>query len=115
MPSLISNALGTQRQFTAQPDAVYQGHYRDVSPQREAVGDTSNSENLGANMERLSQALQGYVVQHEKYMDAKGLREAQAMVNQESAGAIEKLNAVDAARHERVVGTGLVEVGRPLG
>ena len=100
MPSLISNALGTQRQFTAQPDAVYQGHYRDVSPQRAAVGDTSNSENLGENMERLSQALQGYVVQHEKYMDAKGLREAQAMVNQESAGAIEKLNAVDAAQVE---------------
>ena len=100
MLSLISNALGTQRQFTAQPDAVYQGRYRDVSPQRAAVGDTSSSENLGENMERLSQALQGYAVQHEKYLDSKGLREAQAMVNQESAGAIEKLNAVDAAQVE---------------
>lgn len=100
MPSLISNALGTQRQFTAQPDAVYQGRYRDVSPQRAAVADTSNVENLGANMERLSQALQGYAVQHEKYLDAKGLREAQAMLGHESAAAIEKLNAVDAAQVE---------------
>ena len=100
MPSLISNALGTQRQFTAQPDAVYQGSYRDLSPQRATVADTSNAENLGANMERLSQSLQGYAVQHEKYLDAKGLSEAQAMIGHESAAAIEKLNAVDAAQVE---------------
>lgn len=98
MPSLISNALGTQRQFTAQPDAVYQGHYRDVSPQHAAVADTRNAENFASNMERLSQALQGYAVQHEKYLDAKGLREAQAMLGQETAEDIEKLNAVDAAQ-----------------
>ena len=100
MPSLISNALGTQRQFTAQPDSVYQGRYRDVSPQHSSPSDTSNAESLASNMERLSQALQGYAVQHEKYLDSKGLREAQAMINQESAGAIEKLNAVDAAQIE---------------
>ena len=100
MPSLISNALGTQRQFTAQPDSVYQGRYRDVSPQHSSPSDTSNADSLASNMERLSQALQGYAVQHEKYPDSKGLREAQAMINQESAGAIEKLNAVDAAQIE---------------
>lgn len=100
MPSLISNALGTQRQFTAQPDAVYQGRYNDVSPQRAASADTTASDSLGANMERLSQAFQGFALQHEKYLDAKGLREAQAMVGHESAAAVEKLNAVDAAQVE---------------
>ena len=100
MPSLISNALGTQRQFTAQPDAVYQGRYADVSPQRAAVDDTTSRDSLAENMERLSQAFQGYSLQHEKYLDSKGLREAQAMIGHESAAAIEKLNAVDAAQVE---------------
>ena len=37
------------------------------------------------------------------------------VVAHEQAFVLVVLNAVDAARHERVVGTGLVEVGRPLG
>lgn len=100
MPNDISNAVGTARQFTPQPDATYQGRYRDVSPQSGGYAYTQNYDNLADNMARLSQAFQSYAVQHEKYLDAKGLQDATAMVNQESAGAIEKLNAVDAAQVE---------------
>lgn len=103
MPNAISNAVGTARQFTPQPDASYQGRYREFVAAKAADPDYRGIMSMGDNLDRLSQAFQGYAVQHEKYLDAKGLREAKMMINGESEEAISKLNAIDAAQSEGYV------------
>lgn len=99
MPTEISNAIGTARQFIPQPDGVYQGRYQGLG-----VSQGSSAQpkvlDVAENMAKLSEALQGYVVNHEKYLNAKGEIEATDMINGMSAGAIEKLNAIDAAQLE---------------
>lgn len=100
MPSLTSNAVGTARQFTPLPDATYQGNYQGISNNEAYVPPSNKAAMLANNMDRLSSALQGYLVQHEKYKDTIGLQDATAMINQASPAAIEKLNAIDAAQME---------------
>lgn len=99
MPTEISNAIGTARQFIPQPDGVYQGRYQGLgvsqgSSVQPKVVDVADS------LAKLSDALQGYTVNHEKYLNAKGEIEATDMINGMSAGAIEKLDAIDAAQLE---------------
>lgn len=99
MPTEISNAVGTERQFTPQPDSVYQGRYQGLGVSQGASAQP-NVLDVADSMAKLSEALQGYTVNHEKYLNAKGEIEATDMINGMSAGAIEKLNAIDAAQLE---------------
>lgn len=99
MSTDISNAVGTARQFTPQPDGVYQGRYQGLGvSQASAV--QSHTVDLADSMAKLSDALQSYTVSHEKYLNATGEIEATAMINGMSEGAIEKLNVIDAAQLE---------------
>ena len=100
MPTDISNAVGTARQFTPQADNLYQGSYGGVSASHAAASPSTSLDLLSQNMEKLNSALQGYMVNHEKYMDTKGHIEAQNMINGMSAGAIKTLNTIDAAQLE---------------
>ena len=99
MPTEISNAIGTERQFTPQPDGVYQGHYQGLGVSQGASAQPKVLD-VADSMAKLSEALQGYTVNHEKYLNAKGEIEATDMINGMSAGDIEKLNAIDAAQLE---------------
>lgn len=100
MPTATSNAVGTARQFTPQPDATYQGRYRGLNVGGVSPDSTSGTEILATNMARLDAALQGYAVQHEKYLDAKGHDEAEQMINGMTPAAIQSLNTIDAAQIE---------------
>lgn len=99
MPTEISNAVGTARQFIPQPDGVYQGRYQGLGVSQGASAQPKVLD-VAESMAKLSEALQGYTVNHEKYLNAKGEIEATDMINGMSAGAIEKLNAIDAAQLE---------------
>lgn len=97
MPNEISNAVGTARQFTPQPDATYQGRYqgvgvREVNPARSKWLDVAD------NMTRLSNAFDSYNLNHEKYLSAVGEQDATAMINSMTAEDMEKLNTIDAAQ-----------------
>lgn len=99
MPTAISGAIGTARQFTPQPDAGYVGRYAGVSPS--SINASFNrSEQLSQNMMQLSAALSSYRVSHESYMNDMGSIEAQRMIQGESEESIRKLNAIDAAQQE---------------
>ena len=102
MPTEISNAIGTARQFTPQPDAVYQGRYQGLGVSQGSYTQPKVVD-VADNLAKLSEALQSYTVNHEKYLSAKGEIEATDMINGMSAGAIEKLNAIDAAQLEGYV------------
>lgn len=99
MPTEISNAIGTARQFIPQPDGVYQGHYQGLGVSQGASAQPKVLD-VAESMAKLSEALQGYTVNHEKYLNAKGEIEATDMINGMSAGDIEKLNTIDAAQLE---------------
>lgn len=99
MPTDISNAVGTARQFTPQPDGVYQGRYQGIGVSQAQVSQ-SRSVDLADSMAKLNDALQSYAVNHEKYLNAKGEIEATDMINGMSAGAIERLDVIDAAQLE---------------
>ena len=99
MPSSISNAIGTERQFTPLPDAGYIGRYHGVSPSP-AQAPLSASDQLAANMAQLSSALGSYLVSHEHYLNDKGSIEAERMIKGESEEDIRKLNVIDAAQQE---------------
>lgn len=96
MPSNISNAVGTARQFTPQPDSTYQGRYADIRPERAFYQGSDMS--LGRNMARLSNAFNSWRVAHEQKLDTVGLENAQRMINAETPADIEKLNTIDAAQ-----------------
>lgn len=96
MPTNISNAIGTARQFTPQPDSGYVGRYREVTPSR--VFGKSGDTTLGENIYRLNNALQSFIVNHEKIQDQIGLDNAQRMINAETPEDVMKLNALDAAQ-----------------
>lgn len=99
MPTEISNAVGTARQFIPQPDGVYQGRYQGLGVSQGSFTQPKVVD-VADSLAKLSDALQGYTVNHEKYLNAKGEIEATDMINGMSAGAIEKLNAIDAAQLE---------------
>lgn len=46
----------------------------------------------------MTEALQGYVVSYEKYMDVTGHQQAEAMINGMTPADIQKLNTIDAAQ-----------------
>ena len=97
MPTEISNAVGTARQFTPQPQSSYQGTYGGVNPTR-FQANTSKEVQLAQSIQQLSNALLSYRVRHEEYKDKKGLAEAERMVNGMSPEDIEKLNMIDATQ-----------------
>ena len=96
MPTTISNAVGTARQFTPQPDSTYQGRYQNIQPER--VFYRGSDMTLGRNMARLTEAFNQWRVAHERTLDAVGLENAQRMINAETPADIEKLNTIDAAQ-----------------
>lgn len=102
MPTDVSNALGTARQFTPRPDSLYQGRYGGLSVQQ-ATADISKSAELAENMNKLNAVVQGYSVQHEKYLDTRGQLEAENLINGLSADDIKKLSVVDAAQASGIV------------
>lgn len=99
MPTPISGALGTQRQFTPQPDAGYVGRYAGVSPVNISAS-TNRSDQLSQNLMQLTAALSSYRVSHEGYLNDTGSIDAERMVRGESEESIRKLNAIDAAQQE---------------
>jgi len=99
VPTAISGALGTQRQFTPQPDAGYVGRYAGVSPVTISAS-VSRSEMLSQSLMQLSAALASYRSSHESYLNDSGSIEAQRMIEGESEADIRKLNAIDAAQQE---------------
>ena len=99
MPTPISGALGTQRQFTPQPDAGYVGRYAGVSPVNISAS-TNRSDQLAQNLSQLTAALSSYRVSHEGYLNDTGSIDAERMVRGESEESIRKLNAIDAAQQE---------------
>lgn len=99
MPTPISGALGTQRQFTPQPDAGYVGRYNTFSPATVSAS-TNRYEQLQANLSQLTAALSSYRVSHEGYLNDTGHIEAERMIQGESEESIRKLNAIDAAQQE---------------
>lgn len=103
MPTDISNAVGTARQFTPQPDNLYRGNYQGVGANTAASSATNSTDDLAQNMMQIDSALQGYMVHHEKYLDAKGHNEAESMINSMSPADIKKLNVIDAAQNEGYV------------
>jgi len=102
MPTPISGALGTQRQFTPQPDAGYVGRYNTFSPATVSAS-TNRHEQLQANLSQLTAALSSYRVSHEGYLNDTGHIEAERMIQGESEESIRKLNAIDAAQQEGFV------------
>lgn len=102
MPNNISNAVGTARQFTPQPDARYVGSYQGVSGSQ-ASAYTGGYSDLAQNILRLNDAFQSYMLNHEKVLDAKGHIEAERMINGMSPEDIKKLNMIDAAQQEGYV------------
>ena len=100
MPTDISNAVGTARQFTPQPDSQYQGRYQSIGAGSVAARDTSRSATLAANIERLNVALQSYAVSHEKYLDDMGAVAANKFINAKEPEDLKKLNIIDAAQQE---------------
>ena len=97
MPTEISNALGTARQFTPQPQSSYQGTYGGVNPTR-FQANTSKEVQLAQNIQQLSNALLSYRVRHEEYKDKEGLAEAERMINGMSPEDIQKMNLIDASQ-----------------
>lgn len=96
MATAISNAIGTARQFTPQPDNVYQGRYNGLRPDRAYYQRQAST--LGQSIARLSEAFNSWRVGHERMLDATGHKAAQDMVNSETPEDIEKLNTIDAAQ-----------------
>ncbi len=98
MATDVSNAVGTARQFTPQPDNTYQGRYRGLDAIKAQPADVSRWAGLAQSMVKLENALGNYLVSHEKNRKAVGTEDAEAMVNSESIDDIKKLNAIDAAQ-----------------
>ncbi|MBS5519653.1 MAG: hypothetical protein KHX13_04890 [Acidaminococcus intestini] len=98
MPTNISNAVGTQQQFTPRADSTYQGQYKGISGATFQASGATKALELSQSLARLGDALSGYLVSHEKYRDEMGHIKAERMVNSESPEDILKLNALDAAQ-----------------
>lgn len=98
MPTTISNALGTEQQFTPRADNTYQGNYQGLSAVQAQASSNSRGLELAQNMLRLSDALNNYMVSHERYKDEMGHLAAERMVNSETPEDIQKLNTIDAAQ-----------------
>ena len=71
MPTPISAALGTERQFTPQPEHGYVGQYVGVSPVNVSAS-TAHYDQLAQNFAQLGAALTSYRVSHERYLSETG-------------------------------------------
>lgn len=98
MPTVVSDAVGTEHQFTPRADNTYQGNYQGLSAVQAQSSSNSRSLELAQNMLRLSDALNNYMVSHERYKDEMGHIAAERMVNSETPDDIRKLNTIDAAQ-----------------
>lgn len=98
MPTDISNAVGTARQFTPQPDRTYQGRYEGVGVANGAAPAITDFTTLANNLVRLDSAFQNYRVGHERYLMETGIAKSQQMINSMTPEDIEKLNVLDAAQ-----------------
>lgn len=98
MPTTISDAIGTEQQFTPRADNTYQGNYQGLSAVQAQASSNSRGLELAQNMLRLSDALNNYMVSHERYKDEMGHIAAERMVNSETPDDIRKLNTIDAAQ-----------------
>lgn len=103
MPTDISNALGTQRQFTPQPDRQYQGNYQGINPVRAVAVDTSRAQTLAANLERLNAAFQSHAVSHEKWANDTAEIKAQRITAGMTPEEIRTMNTIDAAQQAGIV------------
>lgn len=98
MPTTISNAIGTEQQFTPRADNTYRGNYQGLSAVNVQSSETSRGIELAQNMARLGDALSSYLVSHERYKDEMGHIMAERMINSETPEDIKKLNTIDAAQ-----------------
>lgn len=97
MPTDISDKVGTARQFMPRADSTYQGNYRGISPVQ-AQASMGSDVDLAANLLKLGDALNGYLMSHEHYRDEMGHIMAERMVNSETPEDIKRLNTIDAAQ-----------------
>lgn len=99
MPTPISAALGTERQFTPQPEHGYVGQYVGVSPVNVSAS-TAHDDQLAQNFAQLGAALTSYRVSHERYLSETGHIDSERMIKGMTEADIKKLNAIDAAQQE---------------
>ena len=99
MPTPISAALGTERQFTPQPEHGYVGQYVGVSPVNVSAS-TAHDDQLAQNFAQLGAALTSYRVSHERYLAETGHIDSERMIKGMTEADIKKLNAIDAAQQE---------------
>lgn len=104
MPSEISNALGTQRQFTASPVGGYIGNYSQniISPHAAQAAMSSNVQ-VAQNIERLTQAFNNYTLSHEQFLSDTGSIEAERYIASKTPEDLKKMNVIDAAQNEGLV------------
>lgn len=102
MPTNISNAVGTARQFTPQAKESYQGSYSGVTPTRFTVN-TNREEQLASNIQLLSNALLNYRLKHEEYLDKKGLEQAEQMVQGMTEDDLRKMDTISYAQENGFV------------
>ena len=103
MPTAISNALGTQRQFTPQPDRQYQGNYQGIQPTRGVAGDVSRLTTLAESLDKLNRAFQSHAVSHEKWASDIGAVVAERLTAGKSPEEIRTMNTIDAAQNAGIV------------
>lgn len=97
MPTDISNALGTARQFTPQPDAMYQERLNGVSAfQHQTAQGISNADLIAANMQKLTTAMRSYEMAEEKRRDEWGLEVAERAIASKTPEDLIKLDLMDA-------------------
>lgn len=100
MPTDISNALGTARQFTPQPDALYQPRLSGVAAIQQGVASITNHELAAANLSKIMNSLNAYGLNKERRQDAWGLEKAKRMINGMTAEDIMALDITDALQSE---------------
>ena len=98
MPSAVNSAYGQalnfmpqgKQGFTSQFGSIGQGNF--TAPTDNTMGELSN------NLEKLRVALGDQSLAQEKYMNEKGLRDAQNMINSATPEDIKKMNVIDYAQ-----------------
>lgn len=101
MPSTVQSAVGTALNFTPQPEQL-----KDVSPAGVSAGSFAPSSagqmdaELASNLSKLSDALGGYEIRHEQYLDQKAAYEAKQLINGASSEDIKKMDAIDLAQSQ---------------
>lgn len=100
MPTNISNAVGTARQFTPQPDAFYQGRLSGLAAIQYSAAQFTNHALVAENLTKLTNAMQNFEFGNDKRQDELGLQRATDLINGSTAEDIMRLNVIDAAQQE---------------